>query len=100
MGTHPIFESDFDCLTECSTGGVGFKLWILLKRENSRIYQFNIRSMAQDGIVFRTLSMQEESFILLRSLSVELSVLLFILIHNFLKIRIPKSSRIFFAVDL
>merc|ERR1711953_1437312 len=22
MGTHPIFESDFDCLTECSNQGV------------------------------------------------------------------------------
>merc|ERR1712134_69468 len=25
MGTHPIFESDFDCLTECQTPNSGLK---------------------------------------------------------------------------
>ena len=82
-----------EIFSECFTGGVGFKLWILLKKENSRIYRFNIKLMGQDGTVFPTLFMQDELFIFLRSLSVELSVLLFILIQSFLKIRIPKLSR-------
>jgi len=25
MGTHPIFESDFDCLTDCLHNGSGFR---------------------------------------------------------------------------
>merc|ERR1711990_947347 len=29
MGTHPIFESDFDCLTEMMEGGVGIKLGMI-----------------------------------------------------------------------
>jgi len=35
MGTHPIFESDFDCLTEMMEGGVGIKLGMI----NSELLQ-------------------------------------------------------------
>jgi len=39
MGTHPIFESDFDCLTEC---GDSFAVWDSLRfawDELTNLYQ-------------------------------------------------------------
>jgi len=34
MGTHPIFESDFDCLTECKNGRSNREVLEALHEEN------------------------------------------------------------------
>merc|ERR1739847_34566 len=42
MGTHPIFESDFDCLT------VMFELEVVIPFENSRHANIALNSLIQD----------------------------------------------------
>merc|ERR1712228_361673 len=51
MGTHPIFESDFDCLTAMSnnwdgnpTGGSGEPEWVTHSAPNGRTYYYNKRT--------------------------------------------------------
>merc|ERR1711973_512788 len=45
MGTHPIFESDFDCLTECSKWRIVFLLFKSLGLFNIKILKARFRFM-------------------------------------------------------
>merc|ERR1712037_902817 len=47
MGTHPIFESDFDCLTECMNG----TFWTELNHETIRIANRKLQRVKEN--VFR-----------------------------------------------